>query len=97
MQGAFFLNAAGSAGNDHVKAAVAFDGVSNGLLLGPVSPNTAKTAAQVTGGAGKDHLSFEVDLSGTLKPASAAEVDGGAGADFCTPVGAISGVFNCEH
>ena len=97
MQGAFFLNAAGSAGNDHVKAAVAFDGVSNGLLFGPVSPNSGKAAAQVTGGSGKDHLSFEVDLSGTLKPASAAEVDGGAGVDFCTPVGAISGIFNCEH
>jgi hypothetical protein len=97
MQGAFFLNVAGSAGNDHVKAAVAFDGVSNGLLFGPVSPNSGKAAAQVTGGGGKDHLSFEVDLSGTLKPASAAEVDGGAGVDFCTAVGAISGIFNCEH
>jgi hypothetical protein len=97
MQGAFFLNAAGSAGNDHVKAGVAFDGVSNGLLFGPVSPNSAKAAAQVTGGGGKDHLSFEVDLSGALKPASAAEIDGGAGVDFCTEVGAISGVFNCEH
>jgi hypothetical protein len=97
MQGAFFLNAAGSSGNDHVKANVAFDGVSNGLLFGPVSPNSGKAAAQVTGGGGKDHLSFEVDLSGTLKPASAAEVDGGAGVDFCTAVGAISGIFNCEH
>jgi hypothetical protein len=97
MQGAFFLNAAGSAGNDHVGANVAFDGVSNGLLFGPVSPNTGKAAAQVTGGGGKDHLAFEVDLSGTLKPASAAEIDGGAGVDFCTEVGAISGIFNCEH
>ena len=97
MQGAFFLNAAGSAGNDHVKAAVAFDGVSNGLLFGPVSPNSGKAAAQVTGGGGKDHLSFEVDLSGTLKPASAAEIDGGAGVDTCKAVGAISGIFNCEH
>ena len=97
MQGAFFLNAAGSSGNDHVGATVAFDGVSNGLLFGPVSPNSAKAAAQVTGGGGKDHLAFEVDLSGTLKPASAAEIDGGAGVDFCTEVGAISGVFNCEH
>jgi hypothetical protein len=97
MQGALFLNAAGSAGNDHVKAAVAFDGVSNGLLFGPTSPNTGKAAAQVTGGNGKDHLAFEVDLSGTLKPASAEEIDGGAGVDFCTPVGAISGIFNCEH
>jgi hypothetical protein len=45
----------------------------------------------------KDHLSFEVDLSGALKPASAAEIDGGAGVDFCTEIGAISGIFNCEH
>jgi hypothetical protein len=97
MQGALFLSAAGSNGNDHVGATVTFDGVSNGLLFGPVSPNSGKAAAQVTGGGGKDHLSFEVDLSGTLKPASAAEIDGGAGQDFCTPVGAISGVFNCEH
>jgi hypothetical protein len=97
MQGAFFLNAAGSAGNDNVRAAVAFDGVSNGLLFGPMSPNSGKSAAQVTGGGGKDHLFFEVDLSGTLKPASAAEIDGGAGVDFCKEVGAISGVFNCEH
>ena len=97
MQGAFFLSAAGSAGNDHVKAAVTFDGVSNGLLFGPVSPNSGKAAAQVTGGSGSDHLAFEVDLSGTLKPASAAEIDGGPGVDFCTPIGAISGIFNCEH
>ncbi len=97
MQGAFFLSAAGSAGNDHVKASVAFDGVSNGLLFGPLSPNSGKAAAQVTGGGGKDHLAFEVDLSGTLKAASAAEIDGGAGIDSCTPVGAISGIFNCEH
>jgi hypothetical protein len=97
MQGAFFLNAAGSAGKDNVGADVTFDGVSNGLLFGPMSPNSGKAAAQVTGGGGSDHLSFEVDLSGTLKPASAAEIDGGAGEDFCTEVGAISGVFNCEH
>ena len=97
MQGAFFLNAAGSAGKDNVSATVTFDGVSNGLLFGPVSPNSGKAAAQVTGGGGNDHLSFEVDLSGTLKPASAAEIDGGAGQDSCTPVGAISGIFNCEH
>ena len=81
MQGALFLNAAGSAGNDHVKAAVAFDGVSNGLLFGPISPNSGKSAAQVIGGGGKDHLFFEVDLSGTLKPTSAAEIDGGPGVD----------------
>jgi hypothetical protein len=97
MQGAFFLSAAGSSGNDHVGADIAFDGVSNGLLFGPVSPNSAKAAAQVTGGGGNDHLFFEVDLSGMLKPASTAEVDGGAGMDFCTSIGAISGVFNCEH
>ena len=97
MQGALFLNAAGSNGNDHVGADVTFDGVSDGLVFGPVSPNSGKAAAQVTGGGGKDHLFFEVDLSGTLKPASAAEVDGGAGVDSCTTVGAISGVFNCEH
>jgi hypothetical protein len=97
MQNAFFLNAAGGAGNDHVKADVAFDGVSNGLLFGPMSINSGKAAAQVTGGSGKDHLFFEVDLSGTLKPASAAEIDGGADVDFCTPIGAISGIFNCEH
>jgi hypothetical protein len=97
LQGALFLNAAGSAGNDQVKATVVLDGVSNGLLFGPVSPNSGKAAAQVTGGGGNDHLSFEVDPSGTLKPASAAEIDGGAGVDRCTAVGAISGIFNCEH
>jgi hypothetical protein len=97
MQGALFLNAAGSAGNDHVGAAVSFDGVSNGLLFGPTSPNSTKAAAQVTGGGGSDHLFFEVDLNGTLKPASAAEIDGGGGVDTCTSIGAISGVFNCEH
>jgi hypothetical protein len=97
LQGAFFLNAAGSSGNDHVSANVALDGVSNGLVFGPLSPNSGKAAAQVTGGGGKDHLAFEVDLSGTLKPASAAEIDGGAGVDFCTEVGAITGIFNCEH
>jgi hypothetical protein len=97
MQGAFFLSAAGSAGNDHVGADVTFDGVSNGLLFGPTSPNSGKMAAQVTGGGGKDHLFFEVDLSGTLKPASAAEIDGGAGVDSSTEVGAITGVFNSEQ
>jgi hypothetical protein len=97
MQGAFFLNAAGSAGNDHVGAHVAFDGVSNGLLFGPISPNSGKSAGQVTGGSGKDHLFFEVDLSGTLKPAPAAEIDGGPGVDTSKAVGAISGVFNSEH
>lgn len=97
MQGAFFLSEAGGAGNDHVGAHVVFDGVSNGLLFGPVSPNSGKSAAQVTGGGGKDHLSFEVDPSGTLKPASAAEIDGGPGVDFSTASGDISGVFNSEH
>jgi hypothetical protein len=97
LQGAFFLDASGSAGNDRVSATVTLDGVSNGLLFGPTSPNTGKAAAQVTGGGGRDRLSFEVDLSGTLKPASAAEVDGGAGLDACHTVGFITGVFNCEH
>ena len=97
MQGAFFLDAAGSAGNDRVSATVTFDGVSNGLLFGPTSPNTGKAAAQVDGGGGNDRLSFEVDLSGSLKPASAAEIDGGAGVDACHAVGFITGVFNCEH
>jgi hypothetical protein len=97
MQGAFFLSAAGSAGKDNVAAVVTFDGISNGLLFGPTSVNTAKAAAQVTGGGGNDQLFFEVDLSGMLKPASAAEIDGGAGVDTCKEVGAISGVFHCEH
>jgi hypothetical protein len=97
MQGALFLDAFGSAGNDRVKATLTFDGLSNGLLFGPVSPNTGKAAAQVRGGGGKDKLSFEVDLSGTLKAASAAEVDGGAGVDSCHAVGFITGVFNCER
>ena len=72
------------------------DGLSNGLLFGPVSPNTGKAAAQVDGGGGKDKLLFEVDLSGALKAASAAEIDGGAGTDACRTVGFITGVFNCE-
>jgi hypothetical protein len=99
LQGAFFLNAAGGAGNDQVSARVTLDGVSNGLLFGPVSPNTGKAAAQVDGDGGDDKLSFEVDLSGKvkLKAASAAEVDGGAGVDACHTVGFITGVFDCEH
>jgi hypothetical protein len=97
MQGALFLSANGSSGNDKVKATLTFDGLSNGLLFGPVSPNSGKAAAAVNGGGGKDRLSFEVDLSGTLKPASAAEVDGGAGVDTCHTVGFITGVFHCEH
>jgi hypothetical protein len=97
LQGAFFLSAAGGAGDDRVSATVTLDGVSNGLLFGPVSPNTGKAAAQVDGGGGKDKLSFEVDLSGVLKAASAAEIDGGAGVDACHKVGFITGVFNCEH
>src|SRR5262245_12167271 len=96
MQGAFFLSAMGSAGKDKVSATVTLDGLSNGLLFGPVSPNTGKAAAQVMGGGGKDKLSFEVDLSGTLKAASAAEIDGGAGVDACHAVGAVNGTFNCE-
>jgi hypothetical protein len=96
MQGAFFLNAAGGAGNDRVNVTVTLDGLSNGLLFGPVSPHTGKAAAQVDGGGGRDTLSFEVDLSGTLKAASAAEIDGGAGVDACHAVGFITGVFNCE-
>jgi hypothetical protein len=97
MQGALFHDAFGSAGKDRVSATLTFDGISNGLLFGPVSPNSGKAAAQVRGGGGKDRLSFEVDLSGTLKAASAAEIDGGAGIDSCHAVGFITGVFNCEH
>jgi hypothetical protein len=97
MQGAFFLSAMGGAGKDKVNATVVFDGLSTGLLFGPVSPNSGKAAAQVMGGGGNDKLSFEVDLSGTLKPASAAEIDGGAGIDSCHSVGFVTGVFNCEH
>jgi hypothetical protein len=98
MQGAFFLEAQGGAANDQVSAKLVFDGVSNGLLFGAVSPNTGKAAAQVDGGGGNDKLSFEVDLSGNvkLKPASAAEIDGGAGTDSCHAFGFITGVFNCE-
>jgi hypothetical protein len=96
LQGAFFLSAMGGAGKDKVNATLTFDGLSNGLLFGPVSPNSGKAAAQVLGGGGNDKLSFEVDLSGTLKAASAAEIDGGAGVDTCHAVGAVSGVFNCE-
>jgi hypothetical protein len=98
LQGAFFLDAAGSAGNDRVSAKVTLDGLSNGLLFGPVSPNSGKAAAQVDGGGGNDRLSFEVDLSGAvpLKAASAAETDGGAGVDACHKVGFITGVFSCE-
>jgi hypothetical protein len=73
LQGAFFLSASGGAGNDRVNVTVTLDGVSNGLLFGPVSPHTGKAAAQVDGGGGNDKLSFEVDLSGALKAASAAE------------------------
>jgi hypothetical protein len=98
MQGAFFLEAQGGAGNDQVSAKLVFDGVSNGLLFGAVSPNTGKAAAQVDGGGGNDKLSFEVDLSGKvkLKAGSAAEIDGGAGTDSRHAVGFITGVFNCE-
>jgi hypothetical protein len=98
LQGAMFLDADGGAGNDHVSAKLTFDGVSNGLLFGPVSPNSGAAAAQVNGDGGNDRLSFEVDLSGTvkLKPASAAEIDGGAGKDACHAVGFITGVFDCE-
>jgi hypothetical protein len=97
LQGALFLDAFGDAGNDRVSATLTFDGVSNGLLFGPVSPNTGKAAAQVRGGGGNDRLSFEVDLSGTLKAASASEIDGGAGVDACQAIGFITGVFNCEQ
>jgi hypothetical protein len=96
LQGAFFLNAAGGAGKDKVSATVTLDGLSNGLLFGPISPNSGKAAAQVLGGGGNDKLSFEVDLSGTLKAASAAEIDGGAGVDACHAAGFVTGVFNCE-
>jgi hypothetical protein len=96
LQGAFFLDAAGGAGNDRVNATVTLDGVSNGLLFGPTSPNSGKAAAQVEGDGGNDRLSFEVDLSGVLKAASATEIDGGAGIDACHAVGFITGIFNCE-
>jgi hypothetical protein len=96
LQGAFFLDANGGAGKDRVSATVTLDGLSNGLLFGPTSPNTGKAAAQVNGNGGNDRLSFEVDLSGVLKPASATEVDGGAGVDACHAVGFITGIFNCE-
>jgi hypothetical protein len=97
MQGALFLDVGGGAGKDQVKATVTFDGLSNGLLFGPVSPNSGKAAAQVTGDGGNDKLFFEVDLSGSLKPASAAEIDGGAGIDACHAAGFVTGVFNCEQ
>jgi hypothetical protein len=96
MQGALFMSAMGGAGKDKVSATLTFDGLSNGLLFGPISPNSGKAAAQVLGGGGKDKLSFEVDLSGSLKPASAAEIDGGAGVDSCHAVGFVSPPFNCE-
>lgn len=97
MQGALFLDAFGGAGKDSVNATLTFDGLSNGLLFGPTSPNSGKAAAQVRGGGGNDRLKFEVDTSGTLKPASAAEIDGGAGVDACQATGFVTGVFNCEH
>jgi hypothetical protein len=96
MQGALFLAAQGGAGNDKVSAKLVFDGLSTGLLFGPVSPNSGKAAAQVDGGGGNDRLSLEVDLSGALKAASAAEIDGGAGTDSCHAFGFVTGVFNCE-
>jgi hypothetical protein len=96
LQGALFLDAFGGAGKDTVNATVTLDGVSNGLLFGPVSPNTGKAAAQVRGGGGNDRLSFEVDLSGTLKAASAAEVDGGAGVDAVHTAGFVTAPFNAE-
>jgi hypothetical protein len=96
MQGALFLDAFGGAGNDKVSATLTFDGVSNGLVFGPTSANSGKAAAQVRGGGGNDKLKFEVDTSGTLKPASATEIDGGAGIDSCQAIGFITGVFNCE-
>jgi hypothetical protein len=97
MQGALFFDAFGGAGKDKVAATLTFDGISNGLLFGPISANSGKAAAQVRGGGGKDQLSFEVDLSGILKAASAAEVDGGAGIDRCHTAGFNTGVFNCEQ
>jgi hypothetical protein len=97
MQGALFHDAFGGAGKDRVSSTLTFDGISNGLLFGPISPNSGKAAAQVRGGGGNDRLSFEVDLSGTLKATSAAEIDGGAGIDTCHAVGFITGTFNCEH
>jgi hypothetical protein len=97
LQGALFHDVFGSAGNDRVSSTLTFDGVSNGLLFGPISANSGKAAAQVRGGGGKDRLSFEVDLSGPLKATSAAEIDGGAGIDTCHAVGFITGTFNCEH
>jgi hypothetical protein len=56
VQGALFLDAFGGAGNDRVSATLTFDGVSNGLVFGPVSPNSGKAAAQVRGGGGNDRL-----------------------------------------
>jgi hypothetical protein len=96
LQGALFFDALGGAGNDHVSARLVFEGVSNGLLFGPTSPNTGKAAATVEGGGGNDRLSFEVDLSGVLKAASAAEINGGPGFDICHAAGFITGVFNCK-
>ena len=97
LQGALFLDAFGGSGNNRVNSRVTLDGLSNGLLFGPTSPNTGKAAAQVRGGGGNDRLSFEVDLSGPLKPASAAEIDGGAGVNACHAVGFITGIFHCQH
>ena len=97
LQGALFLDDfGGAAGKKNVAADVSLDGLSNGLLFGPVSPNTGKAAAQVRAGNGNDRLSFEVDLSGVLKAASATEIDGGAGINACHAVGFITGVFHCQ-
>jgi hypothetical protein len=60
------------------------------------NPVTATLTVTGTAGTDDDKLSFEVDLSGVLKAASAAEIDGGAGIDACHAAGFITGVFNCE-
>jgi hypothetical protein len=98
LQGALFLDAFGGAsGKKNVRAQLAFTGLSNGLLFGPTSVNSGKAAAQVRGGSGNDHLSFEVDPSGPLAVKSAAEVDGGAGFNTCHAQGFLTGVFNCQQ
>jgi hypothetical protein len=96
LQGAFFLDAFGGSGSSRVNSRVVFDGVSNGLLFGPINANTGQAAAQVRGGGGNDRLSFEVDLSGVLKANSATVIDGGAGINACHAAGFITGIFNCE-
>ena len=91
LQGDFFFDAAGRAGNDDIRAALTFDNTSGG---GPMGPHAW---ARLQGGPGNDHLSLTVQGDGQLSKGNKSFViDGGRGFNTAHAEGDVT-VVHCQR